>query len=364
MGLNVGKMPESSIVAGSLRGLASLKEDTIRPSPPCLRVSVVRQERPRTRIAVLREAGGLGDVVSTLGAIRGLLDEHPRARVDFFGLGHYLPLLKGLDGVRTIEVSFKERAPRDVRDLRRKPYVLRRGRYDLVVHLFCPGFRREKKELSNGGVVSSRARAFCDEAGVRFRRPAVAISREERARAKGWMEARGLGHRPVFGIQPFSTSAQRNWPPERWMEIARAVEGLGLDVVVFHSSLAGDEKRRTLPVKEFPGVKVVAAEIRLLASLVACCDFLLGVDSGLLHLAGAVGVPGFFLFGPTACAATVEPYPLHAGADGEGCRRPCYMMPSGGYDREACSTCRRMDSVPAAEFLERALEHAGTVIGI
>ncbi len=315
------------------------------------------------RIAVLREAGGLGDVVSTLGAVRGLLEAHPSASIDYYGLGHYLPLLAGLDRVRTVEVTVQERAPRDVRDLRRKPYVLRRGPYDLVVHLFCPGFRREKAELGDGGVRTSRARAFCEEAGVEFTRPFLALSREEMARARGWMDARGLGSRPVFGLQPFSTSAQRNWAPENWLKVARAVERAGFGLLVFHSFLLASEKKRTRSMTEFPGVKVVGAEYRLLASLVACCDFFLGVDSGLLHLSGAVGVPGFFLFGPTSCAPTVAPYPLHAGADGQECR-PCYMMPSGGYDKGRCLTCERMDSVPPDEFLERALEHAGTVVGV
>ena len=316
------------------------------------------------RIAVLREAGGLGDVVSTLGAVRGLLEEHPSAGVDYYGLGHYLPLVRGIERVRTVEVGIEERAPRDARDLRKKPYVLRRGRYDLVVHLFCPGFRREKAEVANGGVETSRAAAFCEEAGVKFNRPFVALSREERARARGWLESRGVGKRPVFGMQPFSTDARRNWLPESWMEVARAVERLGFDLVVFHSSLAASEKKRTVAVTEFPGVKVVAVELRLLASLVACCDYFLGGDSGLLHLSGAVGVPGFFLFGPTACAPTVAPYPLHAGIDGEGCPRPCYGMPSGGFCREACAVCRRIDAIAPGEFLERALEHAGAAAGI
>ncbi len=316
------------------------------------------------RIAVLREAGGLGDVVSTLGALFGLLDKYPSARVDYFGLGHYLPLLAGLERVRTVEVAVEERAPRDARDLRKKPYVMRRGRYDLVVHLFCPGFRREKAEVANGGVETSRAEAFCEEAGVEFKKPFVSLSREEIARARGWLESRGLGRRPIFGMQPFSTSARRNWLPQNWMEVAHAVERLGFDLVVFHSFLAASEKKRTVAVTEFPGVKVVAAELRLLASLVACCDCFLGVDSGLLHLSGAVGVPGFFLFGPTACAPTVAPYPLHAGFDGEGCPRPCYGMPSAGFCRDACGFCRRTDSVTPGEFLERALEHAGAVVGI
>jgi len=80
-------------------------------------------------IRVLREAGGLGDIVRILPAIRGLREKYPTARIDVFLPGAYAPLVRRAgDADNIIETSFATRRSRLAEpDEERWPYA-RAGR--------------------------------------------------------------------------------------------------------------------------------------------------------------------------------------------------------------------------------------------
>jgi len=85
-------------------------------------------------------------------------------------------------------------------------------------------------------------------------------------------------------IHPFSGSARKNWPLERYRELARR---LAWPVQWF----AG-------PEEELEGA-VRIADLYELACRLACARLYIGNDSGITHLAAAVGTPVVALFGPT-----------------------------------------------------------------
>lgn len=89
---------------------------------------------------------------------------------------------------------------------------------------------------------------------------------------------------PAIIVHPFSGSAKKNWPLANYRELAAK-----LPVKVGWS--AGPEEQLA-EARRFPSL----AE---LASWLAGAGLYIGNDSGITHLAAAVGVPTLALFGPT-----------------------------------------------------------------
>lgn len=87
-------------------------------------------------------------------------------------------------------------------------------------------------------------------------------------------------------IQPFSGSARKNWPLERYRELARA---LGARMPV--RWCAGPEEPLEGAVR--------FADLHELACWLAGARLYIGNDSGITHLAAATGAPVVALFGPT-----------------------------------------------------------------
>ena len=104
----------------------------------------------------------------------------------------------------------------------------------------------------------------------------------------------------VTVIHPGAASAARCWPPERWAEVARQEAEEGRAVVVTGSpterSLAEDVAQRA----GLPPDAVLAGRTDLLglAGIVAAAGLVLCGDTGVAHLATALGTPSVVLFGP------------------------------------------------------------------
>ena len=117
--------------------------------------------------------------------------------------------------------------------------------------------------------------------------------------------------RPIIGLAPFCTNnIRRDWPLPRWIELAKALEGQGMTVLVFHTWFSA--------VADVPGRKVIGVPIWQLGALVAECDAVVTPDSGLFHLSAAVHVPAIGLFGSTHADQIAKHYPLHKTHLAEG----------------------------------------------
>jgi ADP-heptose:LPS heptosyltransferase len=97
-------------------------------------------------------------------------------------------------------------------------------------------------------------------------------------------------------IHPGAASGARRWPTERWVQVAREA---GPGVVV-----TGDAGERALASKvaaAVPGAAVLAGRTSLLelAAAVAVARRVVCSDTGIAHLATALGTPSIVLFGPT-----------------------------------------------------------------
>lgn len=109
------------------------------------------------------------------------------------------------------------------------------------------------------------------------------------------------GGRYWLAVHPGSGSEQKNWAPARWVELLRRLAA----ETSWHFLLVGGEAEgdRLARLAEcLPGNRFEMADQRPLPELarrLARCDFFIGHDSGISHLAAAVEVAGLVLWGPS-----------------------------------------------------------------
>jgi len=102
----------------------------------------------------------------------------------------------------------------------------------------------------------------------------------------------------VVVIHPGSGSQKKNWPPVKYAELARHVEDKMARKAVFLFGEADDLCRGVLGAGH--GISAISGlELVEIAALISSCGAYVGNDSGITHLAAALGVRTVALFGPT-----------------------------------------------------------------
>ena len=135
------------------------------------------------------------------------------------------------------------------------------------------------------------------DARVRWR---VTFSEAERRAQRDFLETLPEG-RPVAGLVLGTANAKKDWPPERYPELAAALTALGYTVVL----VGGPSERERAVARrveaEGPAgvVDALGSSVRAMMLHVDAADLLVSPDTGPLHLAHAVGTPVVGLFGHT-----------------------------------------------------------------
>lgn len=108
----------------------------------------------------------------------------------------------------------------------------------------------------------------------------------------------GLDDDGAVVLHPGAGSPIKLWAEERWVALGIALVDWGLKVVVTGSKAEAAAAERI--AREIPGGRSIAGRTGLgvLAAFYRKCRLVVGVDSGPLHLAVAVGAPTVHLFGP------------------------------------------------------------------
>ncbi len=114
-----------------------------------------------------------------------------------------------------------------------------------------------------------------------------------------------------IAIHPGSGSAAKNWPDERWRELVARLDTPVL-LVLGEAELGrwNSQALAELAALCRHGMKVAdSLPLPALAAALRRCRLFLGHDSGVSHLAAAVGRPCVLLFGPTDPAMWAPPGP-------------------------------------------------------
>ncbi|MCX6339464.1 MAG: glycosyltransferase family 9 protein [Candidatus Aureabacteria bacterium] len=215
---------------------------------------------------------------------------------------------------------------------------------DWIEHLVeIEPFPEEGAGVSVSGYVMAQALSmgFTDPRAVQVNVPA-----QVRVWAEGFWHARGLTGKRVIAVHPGSGGQSKNWPNDRFVELAARLIITGTAVIIFEGEAEKDHPRSGDGPSWPEGVLLVSNyKLVNVAALLARCDWYIGNDSGISHLAALQGVPSTVIFGPTDPALWVP---------GRGnvtvARRPVPCAPCAGKQRDQCAERRCLTEIGVDEI--------------
>jgi len=228
---------------------------------------------------LLIRPGAIGDSILSLPALECLRADYTEVWVR----SEVAPLIRFSDGARSIAATGLDRMGLDGVDPRPELVVLLRS-FDSIVSWYGSNREEFRAQMSQLGVpirfldalpsAGERIHAadfFLKQAGC----SGVAIPR---------IQCRPAPPGDFAVIHPFSGSPRKNWPLDRYRELARRLE---MPV----RWCAGPEEQLDNAVR--------MDNLYELACWLATARLYIGNDSGITHLAAAAGVPVVATFGPT-----------------------------------------------------------------
>ncbi len=257
--------------------------------------------------------GALGDLICAVPAIRAIARCYPDANLELmargelarFAVGRIAAVARGhsIDS-RQMSAIFRQGGGRD--QAARAFF----GGFGAVHSFFASAdahYRAALSEAARGAEISFHpfrpehpghvAAAYLRSVGapsedldssINLLEPDLAGARQVLSRAS-------LAPTRYLMILPGSGAVAKNWPPDRFVDLARSLAQSMRSLVVLgpaEDRLADKFARENLPVERGLGLPTVAALARMSAAFV-------GNDSGVSHLAAAAGAPGVAIFGPT-----------------------------------------------------------------
>jgi len=258
--------------------------------------------------AVLFVCGGqVGDCVLASGVLGHLVDTRPEARFTIAAVPAALPLFRNVPRLdRLIALKKRRHRPRLHRlDLYRAVAPIR---WDLVVSLrgpVLPWLLRARERRA-----TTRRRSPHDHVVVWLARQ---LGIDPPPAPRLWLSARDskeaalvMGDRPVLAVAPAASWPGKQWPAERFGEVAQRLTASGAILAGARVAVFGrpSEQRQTAPVLAAipPDSRIDITDGRDLAQVAACLSrarLFIGNDSGLMHMAAAARAPTLGLFGPT-----------------------------------------------------------------
>jgi ADP-heptose:LPS heptosyltransferase len=310
-----------------------------------------------TDVLVLR-ALGLGDLLASVAALRGLRRAWPGCRLVLgapAALGGWLTTLGVVDDVVAV------RGLHDGAVL-----ASRAGTPEVAVNLHGrgPESHRLLAGLEPGRVIGFACAEAGFEDGPHWRDDEHEVDRWVRLAvwAGGAADADDLrlpsqGERAGHVVlHPGAASGSRRWPAERWASVAAVLAADGTRVLVTGTSAEAELCARVAAAA--PGVEDACGQHDLprLGRLVGTARLVLSSDTGVAHVATALGTPSVTLFGPVSPAlwgARIDPH-LHLAlwpGSGDGLRPG---DPHGAHPDERLLTTGVPEVVDAARALLEA----------
>jgi len=281
-------------------------------------------------ILILR-GGALGDFILTLPAIRALRRQWPSATIEL--IGHpgmaELAVITGLiNRVRSLDASGMAEwfVPRRVWPERERADI---ASFDLILsylgnndgavlaNLQAAGAKRviACSPVVVSGLPAEAASAQAGHAADHFLRPVIDLGISTpigtepllvwpetlREQGRRWLVQLGLAG-DVISLHPGSGSFRKNWPVERYALLADRVRRCMPAQPLFILGEADVTAAQALS-RLSPAVPVLTNRtLQDVASVLAVSRGYVGNDSGITHLAAALGIPVVALFGPTDAA--------------------------------------------------------------
>ena len=268
----------------------------------------------------------------TLPAIGALRERWPEAHIEILGYPHIIELARGRyysDAVQPIEARAMAGffVPSGILDPALMKYF---GSFNLVIsYLFDPGsvFADNVRQCGVRQVVEASARPshgrgmhaaehYCkplESLAIYATQPRPRLFPNDKDRAAAARFLQRVAREPLVALHPGSGSEKKNWPAEKFAALGRwLVNELAVELLVVHGE-ADDEVVGRFTKLLAPGRATLVRGLKLteLAAVMERCALFLGNDSGVTHIAAAVGTPTVAFYGP-ASLQIWEPRPWRA----------------------------------------------------
>lgn len=262
---------------------------------------------PTGKILVIR-GGAIGDFILTLPVLSALRAQFPRTHIEVLGYPHIAQLaLAGrlADAVRSIDagalaVFF---AWRGNLDKRLQDYF---SQFTIIIsYLYDPDgiFQANVGRCSRAQYIAGPHRPNETEAlhaAEVFLRPLerLAIFDADPVPRLGRL-AHTPPPKPLLALHPGSGSEKKNWPEAGWTELIRhLLAETEISLLLVGGEAEGDRLQRLASLGSQGRIKTAQnLALQELAVRLAGCTGFLGHDSGITHLAAALGVPTLVLWG-------------------------------------------------------------------
>ena len=270
------------------------------------------------RILVIR-GGAIGDFVLTLPALKLLRESFPEAHLEILGYKHIIALAENrfyAQAIRSIELAAL--ASFFGKDAELSAGLCNYfGGFDLVVsYLFDPD-RIFEHNLQRAGVdnflacyptighgehAAKQLARSLEQLGLWSSDPAAHLfpSLGDGEFADRFLDKHSA---PVIAIHPGSGSERKNWPILHWLQLSEWLLGAGHAASLLVIGGEADQKELdaicSRPLNGAAVHRVENLSLPLLAAVLQKCPLFIGHDSGISHIAAAVGAPCCLLFGPT-----------------------------------------------------------------
>ncbi|MES2407775.1 MAG: glycosyltransferase family 9 protein [Pseudomonadota bacterium] len=247
----------------------------------------------------------IGDAVMTTPVLSALQARYPQARFDIVADARSAALFEHFEALDEIILKHKNARWRDKLDF---VWQLRSKRYDLIVDLRTDGLgwllraeRRLHKIKKHPPERHSVIRHFMAiESLVGHIQPPPArlwISAATNACAADWLQ--DLPGKRWLALGPGANWEGKVWPAQRFAELVQNCASQ-FDAVIFLGNAADSARvadivhTMPLPYLDLTG----KSSLLEAAAVLQCATVFVGNDSGLGHLASAVGTPTLTVFGP------------------------------------------------------------------
>jgi len=300
-------------------------------------LSIGRAKENRSILKVLIvKLSSLGDVVHALPAVQDIRRALPQAQIDWVVERAFAPLVQRCEGVQRV-------IPCELRRWRKAPLAadtrqqwqafkadLQRARYDAILDLQgltksalvawlarrAPQGRRYALANQTEGSGYEAPTRWVADVAVRVEPHVHAVQRSRvlcaralgyalpaqqsygllvrSAMADGRAEQLAVGllsARPCVALVHGSSREDKQWPAAHWIALGQRLDAAGFDVALLHGS--DEEERRSHALARQMPQAVVWPRLALdaLTDALAGCAGVIGVDSGISHIAVALNLP-------------------------------------------------------------------------
>lgn len=274
----------------------------------------------------------IGDIVLTTPLIRALRARHPAASITYLTRAEFLPLLaynphltevvgweratplaalarrladRGFTHRLDLHRSLRSRALRWHLGGRWTSYPKHRVARAALIRL-KQDLYRDRRPVAERYFDAARALDVTPDGGP----PECFLSQAQTREAERFLQERSVGvARQLLALAPGAAHRTKRWPVHHWTNLAHRLIDLGNDLVVVGGP--DDAPLAEALAAALHGRAASAAgtfDLGGTAALLKRARALIGGDTGVMHLATAVGTPVVALFGPTVEAFGFFPY--------------------------------------------------------